>query len=363
MTTSPDAVRGVLLDVGRKRFEAGWIARLLETMGELGLNTLQLHLSDSLGLGVQLPGFEHRASPGALTAGDIAALRARADACGVRLVPELDTPSHATPLLAGRPQWRLRDNTGEPRADKIDISQSAARRHVRDLWDATIALFEPEVVHLGGDEYLGVPSPWNEDEERRPDRYPALVAWARAEAGLEATAEDAFALYVTELAAHVKARGCTPWLWNDHVRPVTTKPLVAVPHDVVVDVWIRWNETTPSVLDYLASGYDVINSNGDMLYFILSANGVPNLTGRKSGEDIAANFHPHRFMGLAGDRAWLDVAAPDPRVRGAKLSVWCDAPDALTPDETWSRLQTWLTPFAACFDQSPGSTSALRRRS
>ena len=116
-----------------------------------------------------------------------------------------------------------------------------------------------------------------------------------------------------------------------------------------MDVWVRWREWTPSVLDYLASGYDVVNSNGDLLYFVLSSDGVPRLTGPKSAEDIAATFRPTRFMGLAGQRTWIDVAADDPRVLGAKLSVWCDAPDALTPDETWTRLRTWLTPFAASF--------------
>ncbi|MBK7820237.1 MAG: family 20 glycosylhydrolase [Tessaracoccus sp.] len=85
-------VRAVMLDVGRKRFDAAWIARLLESMGELGLNTLQLHLSDAVGLGVELPGFERLAAPGALTPDDVALIRARADACGVRLIPELDTP-------------------------------------------------------------------------------------------------------------------------------------------------------------------------------------------------------------------------------------------------------------------------------
>lgn len=344
-------VRGVLLDVGRKRFEPAWIARLLDTMGDLGLNTLQLHLSDNLGLGVELPGFEQLAAPGALTGADIAALRAKAEACGVRLVPELDTPSHGTALLAGSPEWWLRDNTGEPHPDKLDLSQPAARRHVRDLWDAVLTLFEPEVVHLGGDEYLGVPAPWNEDVERLPDRYPALLEWARAQAGPAATAEDAFALYVTELVEHVGRRGCTPWLWSDHVVPASTNPLVPVPREAVVDVWIRWNETTPSVLDYLDSGYEVINSNGDMLYFILSADGPPSLTGPKSPENIAANFHPHRFMGLAGYRGWLDVDASEARVRGAKLSVWCDAPDIMTPDETWDRLRAWLTPFAASFQR------------
>lgn len=340
-------VRAVMLDVGRKRFDAAWIARLLESMGELGLNTLQLHLSDAVGLGVELPGFERLAAPGALTPDDVALIRARADGCGVRLIPELDTPSHATPLLVGREEFRLRDCSGMVEPDKIDLSNPAARRYVGELWDAVIGLFEPEVVHLGGDEFLA--APWEDDEARRPDRYPVLLDWARAEAGPGATAEDAYALYVTELADHVRRRGCSAWLWNDHVVPADARPLVPVPHDLVVDVWVRWREWTPSVLDYLASGYDVMNSNGDLLYFVLSSDGVPALTGRKSGEDIAATFRRTRFMGLAGERTWIDVAADDPRVLGAKLAVWCDAPDALTPEETWTRLQTWLAPFAASF--------------
>ncbi|MFT3887197.1 MAG: family 20 glycosylhydrolase [Arachnia sp.] len=343
-------VRGVLLDVGRKRFDAGWIARLIEEMAHLDLNTLQLHLSDDIGLGVNMPGFEKLAAPGALTPDDIALIRARADACGVRLVPELDTPSHATMLLAGRPEWWLADRTGAPSPNRVDISNPAARQHVLRLWTAVLDLFEPEAAHLGGDEYLA--APWESEEERRPDRFPALLRWARAEAGADATAEDAFALFVTELAAHVGRRGCIPWLWNDHVVPAAQNPLVPVPRDAVVDVWVRWRSSTPSVLDYLDSGYDVINSNGDLLYFILSRDGVPALTGPKSAEDIAATFRPTRFMGLAGERSWIDVT--DPHVLGAKLSVWCDAPDALSPDDTWRLLRAWLSPFAASFSSPRG---------
>ncbi|WP_163542108.1 family 20 glycosylhydrolase [Occultella kanbiaonis] len=342
-------VRGVLLDVGRKRFEPAWIERLLERMGELGLNTLQLHLSDSVGLGVELPGYAHLARPDALTALEVTRVRAHADRCGVAIVPELDTPSHATPLVAGHAEWMLRDRTGQVHEDRIDLSSPDARRHLRSLWDATCELFEPDVVHLGGDEFLA--APWEDEEARRPDRFPTLLDWARAEAGAGATAEDAFALHVTELVEHLRGRGCSTWLWNDHVVPATQGPLVPVPTDVTVDVWVRWRDWTPSVHDYLASGYQVLNSNGDLLYFVLSADGKPALTGPKSGVDIAETFRRNRFMGLAGQRTWLDVAADDDRVRGAKLSVWCDSPGSMTEAETWDRLQTWLTPFAGSFSR------------
>lgn len=343
----PYQVRGVLLDVGRKRFEPAWIERLLTRMGELGLNVLQLHLSDAVGLGVELPGFEHLARPDALTAPEVAALRRHAERCGVMVVPELDTPSHATPLLAGHDQWMLRDRAGAVHPDRVNLPVPAARAYVRSLWEATCRLFEPEVAHLGGDEFLA--APWEDDDAQDPGRFPALLDWARAEAGPAATAEDGFALYITELADHLRALGCEAWLWNDHVVPADRRPLVPVPVDVTVDVWVRWRDWTPSVLDYLASGYRVVNSNGDLLYFVLSRDEKPAITGPKSGEDIAATFRPSRFAGLAGQRSWIDVGASEPLVLGAKMSVWCDSPDSMTQAETWDRLGTWLTPFAATF--------------
>lgn len=340
-------VRGIGLDIGRKRFSRAWVTRLLETMGELGLNTLQLHLSDSTGLGVELPGFEALASPGALSAAEIGQLSSAARACGVRLVPELDTPSHAVALLAGHHEWCLTDRSGAVHPDKVDISNPDATAHIRSLWDATLDLFEPEVVHLGGDEYLA--APWEGEEERRPDRYPVLLDWARAAAGEGAAVEDAYALYITELAAHLRPRVDDIWLWNDHVVPASASPLVPVPNDIALDVWVRWRDWTPSVNDYLDSGYRVLNSNGDLLYFVLSGDGKPNVTGLKSGEDIAETFRPTRFMGLAGERSWLDIDAAEPRFLGAKLTVWCDAADSMSQEETWERLQTWLTPFARTF--------------
>lgn len=59
-------------------------------------------------------------------------------------------------------------------------------------------------------------------------------------------------------------------------------------------------------------------------------------------------------MGLAGRRTWLDLPASAAGLLGAKLSVWCDAPDSMSPAETWERLRAWLKPYAASFraDQS-----------
>src|SRR5699024_12406110 len=116
---------------------------------------------------------------------------------------------------------------------------------------------------------------------QHPERFPSLVEHARRETDPAGTALDSYALFVNALAARARQLGRIPMLWNDHVVPAAEHPLVPISRDVVLDVWIRWREWTPSVRDYLDSGYRVVNSNGDLLYFVLSEDGPPAPHGRR----------------------------------------------------------------------------------
>lgn len=353
--TTAHPIRGLSLDVGRKVFSVTWIERLLDRMGELGMTTLHLHLSDSGRVGVVLPGLEETAAPDALTRADIDQILTAADRNRVVVIPEIDLPGHATSLLAHRPELHLVDQTGRPDRDRLDIASVAGRQFAATVVDALLDLFPGPIIHLGGDEFFG--APWEDDEARHPDRFPGLVAWARQQTGdPTATAQDAYALHVTALAEQVIAAGRLPMLWSDHVVPASEHPVVPVPTTVLLDVWIRWREWTPSVTDLIDSGYRVLNSNGDHLYFVLSADGPIATTGRKSAAGITADFHPRRFMGLAGQGIDQDVpqvpdGTPDP-VLGASMSVWCDAPEVLTPEQVWTQLEPWLVAFAGSFDRN-----------
>lgn len=339
---------GLNLDVGRKAFSIDGVIGLVRRMAELGFTALHLHLSDTHRVGVALPGFEELAAADAWSAADTGRLVAVAQEVGIDLVPEIDLPSHAEALLVGREHLRLRDRHGTVHADRLDVSLPEAQELALALLDASARLFPGERLHLGGDEYFA--APWEDEDARHPERFPSLLAHAREVAGPGATAHDSYALFMNALAARAIELGRTPILWNDHVVPASERPIVPITTEAVLDVWIRWRAWTPSVTDYLDSGYQVLNSNGDLLYFVLSSDDPPAPHGRRRHGLLEDTFAPRRFMGLAAQDQHIDVppvpaGQADP-VLGASLSAWCDAPEILTEQETLALLDTWLVPFA-----------------
>lgn len=339
---------GLNLDVGRKAFSVDGVIRLIRRMAELGFTALHLHLSDTHRVGVALPGFEELAASDAWSAADAARLVAAAQDVEVDLIPEIDLPSHAEALLAGRERLCLRDRSGRVHADRLDVSLPEAHEFALDLLDASARLFPGEWIHLGGDEYFA--APWEDEDAQHPERFPSLLAHARETVGPTATALDSYALFMNALAARALEHGRTPILWNDHVVPARERPLVPITTEAVLDVWVRWREWTPSVTDYLDSGYRVVNSNGDLLYMVLSADDPPAPHGRRREGLLEDTFAPRRFMGLAAQGRHIDVppvpvGEVDP-VLGASMSLWCDAPGILSEQEALALLDTWLVPFA-----------------
>jgi len=345
--------RGLSLDVGRKAVSADGVIGLLGRMSELGFTALHLHLTETHRVGVQLPGFEELAAEDSWDRADVARIVEAADAAGIALIPEIDLPSHAAALLVGREHLRLTDRHGTVHEDRLDVSRPEALEFALSLLEAAAELFPGEAIHLGGDEYFA--APWESEDEQHPERFPSLVEHARREVGPAATALDSYALFVNTLAARAIELGRIPMLWNDHVVPAAESPLVPISRDVVIDVWIRWRDWTPSVHDYLDSGYRVVNSNGDLLYFVLSEDGPPAPHGRRRFGLLEDTFAPRRFLGLAAQDVHHDVPSvpegtPDP-VLGASLSVWCDAPDVLGERETLDLLDSWLVPFARVMNE------------
>lgn len=344
---------GLSLDVGRKAFSVDAVCALLARMGALGFTALKLHLTETFRVGVQLPGFEQLAAPDAWDADGCRRINEAAARAGVALVPEVDLPSHAEALLTGREHLVLVDNKGKTHRDKLDVSRSEALEFALQLLESAHTLFPGEAIHLGGDEFFA--APWEPDEDQVPGRFPSLVEYAEHTWGEGATALDTYASFMNSLGERARELGRIPLMWNDHVVPAAENPRVPIDRQIIIDVWIRWRSWTPSAEDYIKSGYDLINSNGDLLYFVLSENGVPEPHGRRKFGLLEEKFAPRRFMGVASFDEYCDIppvaAGEHDPVRGASMSVWCDAPDAMEEGPMCALLDTWLVPFARVMRQ------------
>jgi hexosaminidase len=330
------AQRGVMVDVGRKYFSPQWLARLIENMGWLKLNHLHLHLNDNVGVGLQCDSHPEIVSETHLTYADLAGILAVAAAHHVTVVPEFDTPSHAAAIVAAHPGLAITDQQGNVEIDKLDVARTEAQELVADVVLEWAQHFPGPYFHLGGDEFFA--APWEPEEHRHPLRYPSLARYAQALTGAPATPLDGYVLYLNRMAALLNAHGKRARVWNDHIHPGLG---VALDRGVDVEVWIRWNTSFPSAQDLHDAGYSLVNRNGDYLYFVLSSDSVPAVSGRKSAQGIYELWHPHRFMGAAGGAADLDVDPTVP-VAGAVMSIWCDHPPAMTEEQVAEQTLDWF---------------------
>ena len=111
--TYPERKRetGVMVDVGRKYFRPETLARLIGVIADLGLNTLQLHFSEDMGLGLDCPAYPWLAGrdgilctqgkvgtvfpdTGFLTVPELTDLLSLAASKGINVIPSLDSPGH-----------------------------------------------------------------------------------------------------------------------------------------------------------------------------------------------------------------------------------------------------------------------------
>ena len=335
--------RTLMVDIGRKYFSPDWLKQLISEMAYLKMNTLQLHVSEGVGFRVESLTHPEIVSEQHLTQAEVQDILEHARRHHVDVNGDVDTPGHMDHILASYPEMQLVLADGTRHGGFLDFSQPAARQLVHDIVGEMCDLFDGPVFHLGGDEYF--PAPWqgNGSNVVSDATAPQLVAYAREMTGRsDATALDGYEFYLNELADLVRSKGKIARIFNDDVYP--GEGVTRIDPATQVDVWIRWNRSKPDAGDYVDAGHQVINANGDYLYFILTSEGLG--TGPyKNPKGIYERWTPRTFMGAAGSQGDY-LLPPDKPVLGAHLSVWCDSPDALTQEEVADLLQEWLQTFA-----------------
>ncbi|MFE3450481.1 family 20 glycosylhydrolase [Nonomuraea sp. NPDC059194] len=302
------AVRGVMLDLGRRHWSLDYLRGFVRRMAWLGYNRLQLHLTEWNGFRVRLPGFEELATEPAYAVPELAELIAYAQAHHIEVVPEIDLPAHTTAVIEQRPELRSADAvlndgsnwTGFPTPSwTMDITRPDNRAWIRRLLAAFCDAFPTvERIHIGGDEW-----PVEPDLSRAAE----LAAYARS-LRADYTPNDALVAFVNELAAVVRERGRQPELWNWWEYASRGDYRVRPDGDIRITVW---EETDQDLAGFTKLGYRVIASPSHTHY-------VTPRTG-------------------PGNRAGVNYVTPDPRflyeewspsaetlVDGYQLCVWAD---------------------------------------
>jgi len=166
--------RGLMIDAARHFMPIDVIKRNLDAMAYVKLNVFHWHLSDDQGFRIEskkLPLLVKKASDGQFyTQNQIKEIVKYAGDRGIRVIPEIDVPGHASAFLAAYPELA----SNKTRINKIERYSGIFNPTLDPTIDKTYELLDilfgeiaplfPDLYfHIGGDENEG--KDWDESEE------------------------------------------------------------------------------------------------------------------------------------------------------------------------------------------------------
>jgi hexosaminidase len=151
------AWRGLSLDVARTFFTVGEVRRVIDLLALYKLNVLHLHLTDDQAwrLPVGRPAGRQEPDAAFYSAADLRALAGYAAERFVTIVPEVDTPGHASALMRLHPE--LSTGRNEHRTVWLDPELPATFGLIEQVLASVAELFPGRYLHIGGDEPRGMP--------------------------------------------------------------------------------------------------------------------------------------------------------------------------------------------------------------
>ena len=211
------AWRGLSLDVARTFFTVEEIRRVIDLLELYKLNVLHLHLTDDQAWRLPMGRPPGGPEPGEPHYGpeDLRALAAYAADRFVTIVPEVDTPGHATALLRLHPELATGRNEvdyeilpGHPRhATWLDPELPATFGMMEQVLAGLAAIFPGPYLHIGADEPRGMP-------------------------------DDLYVAYVQRLRGLIRALGRRPLGWQESAR-------AGLRPDDVIQFWLTGFELPP----------------------------------------------------------------------------------------------------------------------
>lgn len=324
--------RGLHLDAARKCFPAAWIRQLLHRLADVGINTLQWHVSENEGFRVESTAFPEIVSREHITRDEARVIADLAADLHIALVPSLDMPGHLQQALDQHPELRM--PAGGPLSERaLDITNPEAVRFALALIDDLAPLFPHSTDwHLGGDEFV---------DFARIDEYPTLRAAARELFGQTASGFDLLTDFVNVVAAHLRGLGFRPRVWNDGMLRSAATTLDA---DITLTWWTNWHADMRPIQAGLDADHDLVNFNDSLFYYVLGEKaGYTYPTAQRVWD---ADWHPGLFPSLPDGTRQEFLSPYPPQLRGAAFSMWCDDPDAQTAEQVLDGIRRPLRAMA-----------------
>lgn len=287
------AVRGFMLDIGRRWFGEQFIRDLTRYLSWYKMNTFQLHLNDNeinppdgdwskaysaFRLQSDDPRFAGLAAKdGSFTHAEWEQLEGVASDHFVDIVPEFDAPAHARAFVAFKPELGRNDGN----SDYLDLSKPETTEFMKSVFAEFTPWFHSHTVHMGADEY---PKELASDYQR----------------------------YFNTMAAYIRGLGKHPAAWGS-LSVMAPPGAPGYDRDVTIN---SWNNGWYGPQALTRDGYDFINSNDTNLYMVPFASYYhgDGLDGRW----LYDNWEPYVFSG------GQSVAPDNPHLLGAMPALWND---------------------------------------
>lgn len=164
--------RGLMIDAARHFMPVEVLKRNLDAMAYVKLNVFHWHLSDDQGFRVEskkLPNLTKKGSDGQFyTQNQIREIVSYAADRGIRVIPEIDVPGHATAIVTAYPEIASKDTIYQIERysgifnPTLDPSNESTYEIIDTLFGEITPLFPDVFFHIGGDENAG--KHWDENE-------------------------------------------------------------------------------------------------------------------------------------------------------------------------------------------------------
>ena len=309
--------RGLMLDVGRHFMPLPVVLQTLDAMEAVKLNVFHWHLSEDQGFRVEskrYPLLTAKGSDGQFyTQQQVREVVAYARDRGIRVVPEFDSPAHATAWFVGYPElasgpgpyqierkWGVFDPAMDPTRESTYVFLDVLIREMAEL-------FPDAYFHMGGDECNG----------KQWDRNPAIQQYMKEHGFKDDAALQAY--FTARVQKLVAKHGKIAEGWDEVLQPDT-------PKDVVIQSW-RGQE---SLAEAARRGYRGLLSNG--YYIDLNQSAAAHYLADPI--DPKANLKPEEQARILGGEAtmWSEYVSPEnvnsriwPRTAAIAERLWSPA--------------------------------------
>ncbi|KAL6149714.1 woronin body major protein [Exserohilum turcicum] len=261
-------VRGIMIDSGRNFISKAKILEQIDGMALSKLNVLHWHMVDSQSWAVEINAYPEMTKD-AYSANEVysqATLKEivkYAAARGVRIIPEVDMPGHASSgwaqvdesILTCQNSWWANDDwpkhtAVEPNPGQLDILNNKTYEVTAKVYKELATIFPGDWFHIGGDELF-----------RNCNNFSAK---AREFFDSGKTMGDLYQVWVDRAIPTFRAQvNKTFVMWEDVKLSADVAATGNVPKDIVLQAW---NDGLNHISNLTSQGYRVIVSSSDFIY-------------------------------------------------------------------------------------------------